>query len=71
MEIRVEIVGDKVDDEDKDEAAILVRTQSRVTMTKVWKQKFMILGTQGLRSVRGGGEGGVGGEGVEGGGGGE
>ena len=32
MEIRVEIIGDKVDDED--EAAILVRTQSRVTMTK-------------------------------------
>ena len=34
MEIRVEIIGDKVDDEDEDEAAILVRTQSRVTMTK-------------------------------------
>ena len=46
MEIRVEIIGDKVDDddedgdedEDEDEAAILVRTQSRVTMTKVWKE---------------------------------
>ena len=36
-----------------------------------WKEKFMIWGTQGLRSVRGGGEGGVGGGGVEGGGGGE